>query len=115
MMREPECTPGDTPLPSDKNACWWDIDLCNWNDGKGPELLLSIPPWFELNDGTVYDGDGVLTVPLQDVLEEYLVQLLPSKDGSYLSADGGEGAPAFVAWLRDYADRMAAVLAQEEA
>jgi hypothetical protein len=85
---------------------YFDADLCDWNDGKGPALTVLTPTYFVGGDGSEYDGDGVMTVPLQAVLEDYLL--------NFKKEDGGEGVPAFCKWLRDYADRLEAANTTDE-
>jgi hypothetical protein len=75
----------------------FDADLCDWGGGSGPALTLNVPMQFETPYG-VYDSAGVVSVPLKDVLEEYL------RDGK--SQDGGDHIAEFAAWLHDYADRL---------
>jgi hypothetical protein len=78
---------------------YFDADLCDWNDGTGPALTMNVPMSFEGEIG-VYDGNGVVSAPLQDVLEQYL--------RDFKREDGGIALPAFIAWLRDYANRLEA-------
>lgn len=75
----------------------FDADLCDWNNGKGPELTINIPMYFETEHG-IYDGEGCLSVLLQEVLEEYL--------RDFKGTDGGHGIKAFISYLRSYADRL---------
>jgi hypothetical protein len=82
--------------PSWAGAKLFDIDLCDFHEGHGPELTMFAPPFLG-DDEQEYPG-GVLVVPLQDVLEEYL--------RAFKQTDGGTGRVAFVAWLRAYADRF---------
>lgn len=77
----------------------FDADLCDWNDGKGPVLTINVPMYFEAH-GVTYDSAGVVSAPLQDVLEEYLQK--------FKEIDGGKGVDAFCAWLHGYADRLKA-------
>lgn len=87
-------------LPTDGSPRCFDIDLCDFNEGEGPELCMGIPMGFITFKGEQYNGAGVLTVPLRDVLEEYLERIY--------GTDGGHGKEAFVAYLRDYAARLEA-------
>ncbi|MEG7689012.1 hypothetical protein U2044_15575, partial [Listeria monocytogenes] len=57
-----------------------------------------IPYFFEDENGAQYDGNGVLTVPIQDVLNDYIKE--------FKETDGGDGVAKFVEWLRDYANRL---------
>lgn len=77
---------------------YFDVDMCDWNDGKGPDLSVNIPYFFEDENGAQYDGNGVLTVPIQDVLNDYIKE--------FKETDGGDGVAKFVEWLRDYANRL---------
>ena len=79
----------------------FDIDLCDWEDGHGPKLAITVPAYFETNRGA-YVGDGVMSLPLNVVLEHYLA--------NYREEDGGAGVPDFCKYLRDYADRLQASL-----
>lgn len=86
-------------IPRDENGhMYFYIDMCDWNDGKGPDLSMNIPMFFEDENGATYNSCGVLTVPIQQVMEEYLSGLKEN--------DGGDGAQKFVEWLRDYANRL---------
>ncbi len=75
----------------------FDADLCDWADGKGPVLTVNVPMFFETEFG-VYDSAGVVSVPLKEILEEYLLD--------FELRDGGDSIDAFAAWLHDYADRL---------
>ena len=97
QMRE---TQSEELPKNEEGRMYFDAAMCDWNDGNGPDLSINIPEFFEGGDGSVYDGFGVVTVPLQDVLNDYLKELKES--------DGGVGVPKFPAWLRDYADRLEA-------
>lgn len=84
-----------------KNAdglAYFGVDMCDWNDGKGPDFSMNIPMFFEDENGAQYDSCGVLTVPIQDVLNDYIKE--------FKDTDGGDGVPKFVEWLRDYANRL---------
>jgi len=88
-------------IPKDETGrTYFDADLCDWNDGTGPDLTINAPAFFEGEDGTVYNSHGVIYVSLRAVLEDYLV--------NFKSQDGGDGVPAFAEWLRDYANRIEA-------
>ena len=91
-------TEGDR-IPNDaEGRTYFDADLCDWNDGKGPYLAVNIPCFFDAGDGTEYDGNGVVIVPIQEVLEDYLKE--------FKETDDGDGVEKFAAWLRDYANRL---------
>lgn len=90
---------------SAEGRTYFDADLCNWNDGQGPSLSINIPMFFQGENGIDYDSEGVLTVPVQAVFEEYLDE--------FKEIDGGEGLPEFVQWLRGYADRLEAAGAEQ--
>lgn len=89
-------TEGQT-IPTEDGILLFNADLCDWGDGKGPDLTLNIPMYFKTEEG-IYDGSGVISAPLKDVLEEYLQ--------NFMKEDGGIGINDFVAWLHDYADRL---------
>lgn len=78
---------------------------CGGNDGK-PWMGLDVPARFlvERNDGTdsLYDSEGLLTVDLRDVLEDYLQR-------EHMEDDGGVSLPVVEALLREYADKIADV------
>jgi len=86
--------------PDDKYDNCWDINL--WGDG---ELSLSIPMFFDAGD---YNGAGVVTVGLRELLQEYL------DDCDRL--DGGEGLQPLAAMFREFADKyeVAAIDAWKE-
>lgn len=91
------------PIPCNiMGGSLFDADLCNWGNGKGPILSINIPEWFTWGKAgereTLYDGSGVITAPLQQILEDYL------KSG--YETDGHNKSKEFVSWLRDYADRL---------
>ena len=89
-------------LPTDENGeSFFDVDLCDWNRGRGPMLTIGIPRYFETDDEQIYSSEGVLHVPLQDVLEEYL--------RDFEEIDGGDGIPNFTKWLRLYANRFESI------
>ena len=88
-------------IPSDRedgrplfDAALYDV---GGGDGSGPSLTLNVPMQFETPYGT-YDSAGVVSVPLKDVLEEYL--------RDFDSRDRGDRIAEFAAWLHDYADRL---------
>lgn len=83
---------------SEDGYTYFDADLCDWTDGKGPTLSINIPLFFEGGNGVNYDSCGVLTTPIQAVLEDYIKE--------FKENDGGKGVPKFVEWLRDYANRL---------
>lgn len=86
-------------IPADNDGItYFDADLCDWNNGQGPELTINVPPYFVGGNGSEYESQGVVSVPLQRVLEDYLT--------CFKQEDGGVGVPAFVKWLREYADRL---------
>ena len=58
---------------------------------------MTVPTYFETDHGT-YDSEGVVYVPLQEVLLEYL--------RDFKSIDGGAHIDAFVDWLHDYACQL---------
>ena len=92
-------------IPKDVGGhTYFDVSMCDWNEGKGPALSIGIPMFFEDENGAQYDSAGVLTVPIQDVLNDYLKE--------FKETDGGEGAAKFVDWLRDYANRLESANAQ---
>jgi len=85
-------------IPSDDDGRpLFNADLCDWGKGKGPELTINVPMCFTTPFG-VYHSDGIVSVPLKDVLEEYLID--------FKSEDGGDHIAEFAAWLHDYADRL---------
>ena len=81
--------------PDDKYDNCWDINL--WGDG---ELSLSIPMYFDAGDGGNYNGAGVVTVGLRELLQEYL------DDCDRL--DGGEGLQPLAAMFSVFADKYEA-------
>ena len=81
--------------PDDKCDNCWDINL--WGDG---ELFLSIPMSFDAGDGGNYNGIGVVTVGLRELLQEYLDDC----DG----LDEGEGLQPLAAMFREFADKYEA-------
>ena len=86
------------PIPSEEDGRpLFDADLFDWSDGKGPILTINIPSYFETENG-IYDSGGVISVPLQDVLEQYL--------RDFKIEDGGESIKVFISWLRNYADKL---------
>jgi len=95
-------------LPKNGSREVFDAYLCDMNDGKGPELTVTVPEWFVTEHEEEYDGCGVLFAPLQEILELYL-QEEKGIGGSIISMDSGDGLPAFVAWLRAYAERLEAL------
>lgn len=97
-MTQMRDTEGEQIPKDEEGRMYFDADLCDWNNGKGPEMTINTPTYFVAGDGSEYDGHGVMAVPLQAVLEDYLI--------NFKSEDGGEGVPAFTKWLRDYADRL---------
>lgn len=84
-------------IPKQFGSNLFDIDLCDWNDGEGPILTLRAPVFFETDTG-VYDSMGVMVVPLKEVMNEYIAEIM--------SMDGGEGAREFATYLRQYADKL---------
>ena len=88
--------------PDDKYDNCWDINL--WGDG---ELSLSIPMSFDAGDGGNYNGAGVVTVGLRELLQEYL------DDCDRL--DGGEGLQPLAAMFREFADKYEAAVKQPNA
>lgn len=94
-------------IPKDgSGSTYFDADLCDWNTGLGPELTINVPVYFEGGDGDEYSSDGVLTAPLQTIMEEYLV--------NFKETDGGDGIHEFAKWLRTYADRLEDAMAKEK-
>ena len=91
MMRDTEGDnlPNDGP---DGGRDCWDIGL--WGDG---ELSLTIPMFFDTGDGGEYNGAGVLTVGLRDLLQEYL--------DNCEELDGGDGLIPLATMLREFADK----------
>lgn len=83
----------------------FNITLFDWFECITPELSICIPMFFEGEDGDKYDSAGALTVPLQDVLEEYLEE-------ARVDTDNRAYVAKFVALLRDYANRLEASTAQ---
>lgn len=81
------------------------VYLSGNNDGNGPELIVTVPEWFVTEGEVEYDSCGVLYAPLQEILEQYLEDE-KGIGGTIISMDGGDGLPAFVAWLRAYAKRL---------
>jgi len=77
---------------------YFDIDMYDWNKGDGPTLSMKIPAYFEGMNGIKYDGNGVLVVHIQDILNNYVSE--------FEQEDEGLGVPRFVEWLRDYANRL---------
>jgi hypothetical protein len=67
MMRDTEGDALPNNGPDDEHDNCWDINL--WGDG---ELSLSIPMSFDAGDGGNYNGAGVVTVGLRELLQEYL-------------------------------------------
>jgi len=85
---------------SGKNTPIFDLAVCSG-------IKKDIPPYisFSLPDGSWpegYDGEGVLTVDLKDVLQEFLE--------IHLEWDGGENTPNVTALLREYADKLDATM-----
>jgi hypothetical protein len=87
----------DIPVDDVGEHPFFDVDLCDWNEGDGPELTMNVPAFETETDS--YAG-GIVFVPLKNVLEQYL--------RTFLQTDGGGGRVEFVAWLRDYAARLEA-------
>jgi hypothetical protein len=86
-------------IPKDKNGLtYFDVYMCDMKDGKGPDLSMNIPMFFEDGNGDQYGSARVLFVPIQDVLDDYIK--------GFKDSDGGHGVPKFVEWLRDYANRL---------
>jgi len=87
----------------------FDADLVNWGKGDGPEISVSIPMHFESGvDGseTTYNSGGVIVLPIQELLDEYIL------NGNEI--DGFNCANEFSYWLRDYAERLDAAIANQE-
>ena len=86
-------------LPRDENGkLYFHLIMYDSADGEGPIVLLAIPDFFECESGDTYESNGVLKVPIQTMLEDYLKE--------FMEQDAGEGVPKFVEWLRDYANRI---------
>lgn len=85
------------PSDDDEGRPLFDADLCDWNDGKGPALTINIPMYFETIEGT-YNSGGVISAPLQEILEQYM--------RDFKEIDGGDGIDIFCTWLHDYANRL---------
>jgi len=98
-------------LPEKDDCDSWDIHI--WCEKTGPELSLSIPdrflvvpdeprevPYWGEDESLEYDGEGLLSVSLRDVFDEYLE--------NFGFQDEGEFVTEFAAWLRSYADRLEA-------
>lgn len=92
----PKCDTSGTDL--------FDASLCDWGNGKGPSLAINIPMYFE-TETDAYGGAGVLAAPIQEILEDYLSEIV--------TTDGAEHAASFVSWLRGYADRLEQVAIQQ--
>lgn len=60
-------------------------------------LTINVPRYFETEYG-IYDSEGVLSVPIQEILEQYL--------RDFKIEDGGDGIKTFISWLRNYADKL---------
>lgn len=75
----------------------FDVDLCDYGDGTGPALTINVPDYFEVPGG-IYDSCGVVHVPLQAVLMQYLQE--------FMHEDGGEHIEEFASWLHNYADKL---------
>lgn len=75
-----------------------DIDLCSGFD-DGPYLGFSLPFGYFAHVPE-YDGEGVFTVDLRDVLEEEL--------NNHIEFDFGESTHKTVSILREYADKLEA-------
>ena len=88
-------------IPTDAGATLFEAVLCDHGDGAGPTLTINGPRYFETSDGE-YESDGVFHAPLQSILEDYLLEMV--------FMDAGQGRDAFCKWLRDYADRLEAVV-----
>jgi hypothetical protein len=98
------------PLPEDDIGPKFDADLMDYNNGEGPMLEIGVPKWFTVwkTDSREDEGSppaeefrtcGVLQAPLEKILDEYLHHWAEG-------FDEGKAAPAFLAWLRNYADRL---------
>lgn len=73
----------------------FDLDICG-GFGDGPYISFSLPDecWPESD----YDGAGVFTVDLKEILEEAI--------NGVIEFDSGESAGEITALLREYADRI---------
>lgn len=92
-------------IPKNENGRpYFEIHLYNMNSEDGPEISINVPEFFEGEDGSQYDSHGVLTVPIREVLDDYIEE--------FWDADRGEGLPKFVEWLRDYANRLESAYVQ---
>ena len=95
MMRDTEGDALPNNGPDDEHDNCWDINL--WGDG---ELSLAIPMFFDTWDGGEYNGAGIVTVGLHDLLQEYL------DDCDRL--DSGEGLRPLAAMFREFAEKYEA-------
>jgi hypothetical protein len=84
-------------IPDSDGGPLFDADMCDWTDGRGPTIAMRVPHYFATDSGE-YDSQGVLSLPVKDLLEEYL--------RDFSGIDDGEGIEEFSAWLHDYADRL---------
>lgn len=75
----------------DDDVCW-DINL--WGDGC---CLLSIPMLMDCGDGGLYNGAGVASVDLRDLLQEYL--------DDHKRLDDGDGLLPLAKMFREFADK----------
>lgn len=84
------------------NDYYFGTHLADHNEGKGPELLLSVPNFIPAKYGTDYNGAGVLRVYLKEVLEEYIENL----NNDCFNINELQSVPKFVLWLHDFANRL---------
>lgn len=99
MMRDTE---GDY-LPNDgPDGRCWDIQLCG--DGG---LILSIPMQFDAGEDGEYNGFGVVSAELGDLLEEYL--------DDCAEKDGGKGLRPMAEMLYKFAKKYEAAATALEA
>jgi len=92
-------------FPVEEYPRLFDVDIRDWGDRGGHTLYMSIPHYFDTGE-FVYEGEGVLKLPLKDLLEEYIDRII--------SEDGGVGANEFAEYLDRYAKRLREINPLEE-
>lgn len=85
-------------IPKYDDRALFDADLCCWGKDELPCLSVNIPSFFECDDEQHYSSEGLVTVSLKCVLEEYIE--------SFVEDDGGVGIDTFANYLEDYAKRI---------
>ena len=90
------------PKEKDSRGEYDVFNLSLW--GGDLEFSLNVPMYFETDFG-VYNSAGVFYVSMKDVFEEYL--------NGIKKIDAGFNYKELTSYLRDYADRVDAVMEEE--